>query len=390
MRLLNIKTLQLRSFTDADKPRYAIISHRWYREELTKQELESCKKESSLSYKKIKALCRFVSRWSNNLEWIWIDTCYIDSTNNAELTEAINSMFRWYSDAAVCLAYLWDIPARSGYEDEFAPSGGNDTIDLDRRILDDLHRSEWFRRGWTLQELLAPALVVFLDEQRNVLGHKFATAGPLSTSNGYIGPVLNDHIAEITGIPPTILVNHDLNPESADYTDVIVRLSWMRNRHTMRAEDRAYCLLGLCGIYMTLIYGERDNAMVRLHNKIRKRYPAKASPDTSGASSPAHHSPDDDLSNSGPQPEDSDARGRTEHNSAIRTSIEQDRLRRSGLLSTQQIEGMLVDDLLHDPHWNWRNKATAEHARAAVAQRLAYVSSLPLQERRMRWAKPHL
>lgn len=42
-------------------------------------------------------------------EWVWIDTCAIDKTSSAELQESINSMYKWYKDAALCIVYvrLW-------------------------------------------------------------------------------------------------------------------------------------------------------------------------------------------------------------------------------------------------------------------------------------------
>lgn len=78
---------------------------------------------------------------------------FLYKTDNTELTEAINSMLRWYRNAARCYAYLSGVPtaASTSIETEF-------------------ENSTWFKRGWTLQELLAPISVHFHDENGAYLG----------------------------------------------------------------------------------------------------------------------------------------------------------------------------------------------------------------------------
>ncbi|KAK4032864.1 vegetative incompatibility protein-like protein HET-E-1 [Parachaetomium inaequale] len=92
MRLLNAKTLELSHFV-GDIPPYAILSHTWGAEEAL----------------------------MDTLEWVWVDTCCIDKTSSAELSEAINSMYAWYRDSEVCYVYLEDVSAsRCGFpENEF-------------------------------------------------------------------------------------------------------------------------------------------------------------------------------------------------------------------------------------------------------------------------------
>ena len=170
-------------------------------------------------------------------EWAWADTCCIDKTSSAELTEAINSMFRYYALSAVCYVYLADV----------SPSSGAQSFDFGN--------SQWLTRGWTLQELLAPKTVLFMSSNwtqlRNRFGNKYALANDLE---------------RITGIPASVL------RFEKDVTEVSVaaRMSWAANRYTTRIEDEAYCLFGLFGITMPTLYGEGRNAFYRLQEEIMR------------------------------------------------------------------------------------------------------------------------
>ncbi|KJX97208.1 hypothetical protein TI39_contig530g00002 [Zymoseptoria brevis] len=281
MRLLNVHTLRLQNFEQgADRPPYAIASHRWYNDEIDKHDFEAGLKQAGESYKKTEAFCRYVANRRGPglqpLDWIWIDTCCIDKRSSSELSEAINSMMRWYSNAVICLAFLWDVPSLSRnrtQKSEDTPSIQRDSASVPYNRL---RCSVWFRRGWTLQELLAPPIVLFLDQEWNVIGQKNSTGQPRGTYGGTLGPLLNQQIASITGIPTAFLSRYGSALEPTSYADVAVRLDWMKGRTTTRIEDRAYCLLGLCGLFMSMRYGERGQAMQRLHNKIRKNYPVSA------------------------------------------------------------------------------------------------------------------
>ncbi|OBZ73592.1 hypothetical protein A0H81_06089 [Grifola frondosa] len=152
--------------------------------------------------------------------------------NSSELSEAINSMFAWYRNSDVCYAYLDDV--RTNEHDRF-------------------RNSEWFMRGWTLQELLAPTEVVFFDEDWNYIG----TRGGLA-----------DKISEVTRIPRDVL----LDSSKITKCSVAQRMSWAADRRTTMEEDRAYSLMGLFGIYMPAIYGERKYAFIRLQEEIMRHY----------------------------------------------------------------------------------------------------------------------
>ncbi|TBU44568.1 hypothetical protein BD309DRAFT_812458, partial [Dichomitus squalens] len=129
---------------------------------------------------------------SRGYDYGWVDSCCIEKTSSAELSEAINSMFVWYSKADACYAYLSDVnSASSNWEQEFRDS-------------------RWHRRGWTLQELIAPRAVEFL---------------------------FND---------------------------------WS----TARAEDKAYSLFGIFGVHLPVIYGEGGkHAFLRLQEEVLRKIP---------------------------------------------------------------------------------------------------------------------
>ena len=148
MRLINTLTLKLSEFYDENIPRYAILSHTWGTDEISYTQYEIMSGDSSIpTTSKIASCCRLAA--SQSWHWLWVDTCCIDKTSSAELTESINSMYRWYEKAEVCYAYLSDLSLKVSNEG----TGG--------KLFRD---SRWFTRGWTLQELLAPACVLFYDQ----------------------------------------------------------------------------------------------------------------------------------------------------------------------------------------------------------------------------------
>lgn len=192
---------------------------------------------------------------TSEIEWIWIDTCCIDKSSSAELGEAINSMYSWYAESYACLAYIHDVRSRT-----FSPT----------TVLLDFKKSSWFTRGWTLQELLAPKLVVFLNQNWEVFGHKLGTtSNAVEMSANKIQMPLNPWLCKITGIQEAVL----MESTSIKSTSIHDRLKWMTGRSTTRLEDKAYCLLGLCDVFMPLIYGEGARAIDRLEETINKEAP---------------------------------------------------------------------------------------------------------------------
>jgi hypothetical protein len=235
MRLLNTFTYEVREFV-VDIPHYTILSHTWGAEEVTYYDVVNKQGLDAVSWKqgypKLMGFCKEAAR--HGFKWVWMDSCCIDKTSSAELSESINSMFDWYRDAVVCYVYLVDFLASEGSEFHFAISGG---------------RSRWFTRGWTLQELLAPENVVFYDQNWKDSGTKRS----LATA-----------IASITGIDQKLLSGET---RVNDYS-VAQKMSWASMRDTTRVEDMAYSLLGLFRITMPLLYGEGLRSFARLQEEI--------------------------------------------------------------------------------------------------------------------------
>ena len=242
-RLLNLydhETLRLEEFVGDNIPPYAILSHTWGAEEVTFQDLVNGTANGKRGYKKIQ-FCGEQARY-DGLQYFWVDTCCIDKTNNAELSEAINSMFRLYRNATKCYVYLSDVSTTA-----LDASDKHNQIPWESAF----RQSRWFTRGWTLQELLASASVEFFSREGEKLSNKKS---------------LERQIREIIGIPVKALRGSPLSQFS-----VTERMSWAKTRETTRKEDKAYSLLGIFEVHMPHIYGEgRENAFIRLHEAIEK------------------------------------------------------------------------------------------------------------------------
>ncbi|KAG4429842.1 hypothetical protein IFR05_014674 [Cadophora sp. M221] len=243
MRLLQLNNdsdISLIEFFEDDIPEYAILSHRWESGEVTFKDLIDGTGEGKAGYGKIQ-FCGEQAR-CDKLEYFWVDTCCIDKSSSAELSEAINSMFRWYQKAVRCYVYLSDVSTGDRKaSDTFAEC----TWEFAFRA------SKWFTRGWTLQELLAPRLVEFYSREGKSLGNK---------------TILEQQIHEITGVPATALRQY-----SFSQFDIDERFSWAKSRQTTRGEDKAYSLLGIFDVQMPLLYGEGEvKAFQRLREAIDK------------------------------------------------------------------------------------------------------------------------
>jgi hypothetical protein len=245
MRLLKYEKnqeLSIAEFDEDTKPPYAILSHRWGADadEVTFEDVVGNTGKNKHGYAKIRFCGEQAQR--DGFQHFWIDTCCINKANKAELSLAIQSMFRWYRNAARCYAYLSDVPA-SPSEADTAPKVL--TWELDFR------RSEWFARGWTLQELLAPSSVDFFTREWEKLGDKRS---------------LIQQVHEVTGIPHLALQGAALSQFSINE-----RLRWSEHRHTTRPEDKAYSLLGVVDVDLAPCYGEGvDGAFRRLHDEIHR------------------------------------------------------------------------------------------------------------------------
>lgn len=250
MRLLHTKTVRLQDFYGSYTPPYAILSHRWGDEEVILQDvlglrgdwdsLDEYEENAAITSKEgFDKLARAVAlARRNDFEFIWVDTCCIDKTSSAELSEAINSMYHWYEKADVCYAFIPD--AKPAFEDDmYAPSSS-------------FRESSWFKRGWTLQELIAPSEVEFFASDWSYMGNK-------RENNQF-----TELLMSITGVPTSVL----LGDEHPSETSVASRMGWAAKRETTRVEDIAYCLLGLFDVNMPLLYGEGEKAFIRLQEQI--------------------------------------------------------------------------------------------------------------------------
>ncbi|WYZ44647.1 hypothetical protein EsH8_VII_001083 [Colletotrichum jinshuiense] len=217
---------------------YAILSHTWGKEEVEFQHMSNpTAAKAKAGWNKIKMTCKLARP---KYKYAWVDTCCINKSSSAELTEAINSMYAWYRSAEICYVYLSDLSP--------VPQGLAGTY-LYMYLRENLPKCRWFTRGWTLQELIASNKVEFYDKKWNLIGEK------------------NDLITiiqDITRVDISILKdNSDLQS-----LPVARRMSWAAGRKTTRVEDIAYCLLGIFDINMPLLYGEGMKAFQRLQEHI--------------------------------------------------------------------------------------------------------------------------
>ncbi|KAF3058392.1 Vegetative incompatibility protein HET-E-1 [Daldinia childiae] len=258
MRLLHVHTRRLEEFNGDSIPPYAILSHTWSKHEITFQDLSKWGRKILDGYAKIEGCCRQAAK--DGLHYVWIDTCCIDKSSSAELSEGINSMFQWYKRSTVCYVYLADVSAE---DDPFELSS-------------EFRRSRWFTRGWTLQELLGPMELIFFDKTWNQvrIGRLIRAANSLRDQDlnapfcqrKYLNRLgLLALLSEITNIPKKALDTGNFSKFCA-----AARLAWAANRKTTRVEDMAYSLLGLLEVNMPLLYGEGDKAFLRLQEEIIK------------------------------------------------------------------------------------------------------------------------
>jgi len=239
MRLLHFDSAERLTSTDFSRktiPSYAILSHTWGDDEFLFEDLVNGTGKSKAGYEKIlfcgeQAAC-------DRLQYFWVDTCCIDKWNLRELSNAINSMFRWYKNAARCYVFLSDISTPMA------------DVQLHQSIWEAAFRkSRWFSRGWTLQELIAPTSVEFFSLERQQLGDKESLEGL---------------IYQITGIPAEALRGDPL--ENFSIKD---RRAWMNGRETAQEEDMAYSLIGIFGVSMDFRYGEgKAKALQRLEEEV--------------------------------------------------------------------------------------------------------------------------
>ncbi|USW58322.1 Putative heterokaryon incompatibility [Septoria linicola] len=204
---------------------YVILSHTWAEDEPTFQNDKDGTARNRRGYQKVDQFCR--KALQDGFRYVWVDTICIDKTSSAELSEAINSMFRWYKHAQRCYAYLSDVYTSIGRIESSLPQSFHPEIG----------RSKWFTRGWTLQELIAPSNLFFYSQEWALLGSK-----------ADLGLAL-----EAASKVPLAVLQGSRVPSQYSIAD---RMSWAARRQTTRSEDEAYCLLGLFDVSVPMLYGE--------------------------------------------------------------------------------------------------------------------------------------
>jgi hypothetical protein len=241
MRLIHARTNELQEFNEP-QTEYAILSHRWvdghevrlqdWEVYVARQESASSQIQCKSGFAKIRDAC--TQAHIRGLEWLWADTVCIDKTNDVEVRTSINRMFSWYQSASICFVYLDDVQNGKRLED----------------MTED--KPKWFTRGWTLQELLAPKIVLFFDQTWNFLGNRKELA---------------DVISKFTRIPVAVL--RDGNIQSYSHAE---RISWSIGRKTTLPEDLVYSLLGLSEVTLFAEYGiGYQQALLRLKSAILER-----------------------------------------------------------------------------------------------------------------------
>ena len=253
MRLIHTESFEIRQVDELlsiqkleNDGEYAIVSHRWsvgdedvfpkleilHRKNRDTQQHKQAEQVKDLlqrsndeSISKIRLACREARK--DKIPYVWIDTCCIDRRDLRELSQALNSMFRWYKEARICYTYLSD-------------------VEFDNQA-DQFKKSAWFTRGWTLQELLAPGQMHFFDLDWTRLGTKKS---------------MLSQISEATNIKTDYL--------KGDFTGACIaeRMSWASGRTTKIRDDMAYSMLGIFGITMDVRYGEEEDAFLRLEETL--------------------------------------------------------------------------------------------------------------------------
>ncbi|KAG2348235.1 hypothetical protein BDR05DRAFT_507024 [Suillus weaverae] len=221
--------------------RYVMLSHRWEGKELL---LDDIQDKDVFEFKPVEGIAKLQSFCKTardaGYRWAWIDTCCVNQSNNVELQESVNSMFAWYHHSALTIVYLSDVPPSS-------KSGS-------------LARSAWNTRGWTVQEFLAPKIVLFYQKDWSLYLND-------CSHNHKECPIIMQEMRDATGIDLPVLVTF-----RPGLRRVREKLQWASTRVTTRQEDIAYSLFGIFGVNLPVIYGEKkQNALGRLLQEIVAR-----------------------------------------------------------------------------------------------------------------------
>ncbi|KAF9223853.1 hypothetical protein BS17DRAFT_122606 [Gyrodon lividus] len=220
---------------------YVMLSHRWEIQEPLYRDVDGSdifSLSQTPGTTKLQNFCRHAKE--RGFRWAWSDTCCIDKASTSELQKSIISMFKWYRNSDLTIVYLCDV--------------ADDSAEA-------LRESVWFKRGWTLQELIAPDSLLFFQKDWLLL----KTSDDLPIDNYKESPTFRKLLSEITGVEDLSLTNFD--PASPTLS-IRQRMSWAAHRKTTEIEDVAYCLMGIFDVHFPVMYGEGDSAFRRLQIEI--------------------------------------------------------------------------------------------------------------------------
>ena len=234
---------------------YAILSHCWGSDEPLLRGVQGqviYDMEPTDGILKLQSFC--TAAFERHYMWAWSDTCCIDKESSAELQESIGSMFEWYRRSGLTIVYLADI------SDDGA-----------------LSSSGWFKRGWILQELLAPRFMLIFTQEWLLYGGRVS-------SNHKEDPLILTELEGATKIPQRYLTH--FHPGTDDARS---RLEWASARLTTRAEDMAYSLFGVFNLHLPVMYGEpKESCLGRLLAEIISQSGDISILDWVGEASPFH------------------------------------------------------------------------------------------------------
>lgn len=210
-----------------DTARYAILSHTWIRDspgDLVFRDWEQ-RQSNQRGLSKVTKFCQIAGQ-AHGVTFGWMDTVCINKDSSSELDESIRSMYKWYRLAYICVAYL-----------------------AETRELESMHADPWFTRGWTLQELLAPADVRFYNMDWE----------PFHMS------LTGDVVKQIEKAT-TITWVEKAEPAAIPLSR---KMQLAVNRKVTREEDEVYSLMGLLGVEISIAYGEgAQRALTRLMREV--------------------------------------------------------------------------------------------------------------------------
>lgn len=237
--------------------RYAILSHTWIRDDGSDVVFQDWndRELNRRGYTKIAMFCQ-VAAMKHKVTFGWMDTVCINKDSSSELDESIRSMYRWYRNSHVCVAYL------------------SETQDLEN-----MHLDSWFTRGWTLQELLAPCRTYFYNQKWAIFGTATLRYVDESILRGTIGSsnidvkawtaLIWNQIEQATTITSLEfqLFENLRDPNARPGADgLFSRIMQLASRRTVtREEDKVYSIMGLLNVEISIAYGEGSKrALLRL------------------------------------------------------------------------------------------------------------------------------